>query len=92
MKEVSEAELARIRLARARAIDEERYKDDEPAPKKEEEKPKPAAEKKEETPAPQPERAPDAAQAEPAAQESGAQAEAGEEQPPETMPWEEEKK
>ena len=30
MKEVSEAELARIRLARARAIDEERYKDDEP--------------------------------------------------------------
>ena len=34
MKEVSEAELARIRLARARAIDEERYKDDEPAQKK----------------------------------------------------------
>ena len=33
MKEVSEAELARIRLARDRAIDEERYKVDEPAPK-----------------------------------------------------------
>ena len=38
MKEVSEAELARIRLARARAIDEERYKDEEPAPKKKKKK------------------------------------------------------
>lgn len=91
MKEVSEAELARIRLARARAIDEERYKDEEPAPKKEEAKPKPAAEEKEEKPAPQPEQAPDTAQAEPAAQESGTQTEAEEEQAPEKMPWEEDK-
>lgn len=28
VKEVSEAELARIRLARARELDEERYKDE----------------------------------------------------------------
>lgn len=51
MKEVSEAELARIRLARARAIDEERYKDDEPAQKKEEEKPKAALKEKKKKPA-----------------------------------------
>ena len=82
MKEVSEAELARIRLARARAIDEERYKDDEPAQKKEEEKPKAALKKPAEN---QP------AEASSETEQSSAQAGPEDEQAPEQMPWEEEK-
>lgn len=86
MKEVSEAELARIRLARARAIDEERYKDDEPAQKKEEEKPKAALkEKKKKSAENQP------AEASSETEQSSAQAGPEDEQAPEQMPWEEEK-
>lgn len=86
MKEVSEAELARIRLARARAIDEERYKDDEPAQKKEEEKPKDALkEKKKKLAENQP------AEASSETEQSSAQAGPEDEQAPEQMPWEEEK-
>lgn len=86
MKEVSEAELARIRLARARAIDEERYKDDEPAQKKEEEKPKAALKEKKKKPA---ENQPAEASSE--TEQSSAQAGPEDEQAPEQMPWEEEK-
>lgn len=86
MKEVSEAELARIRLARARAIDEERYKDDEPAQKKEEEKPKAALKEKKKKPA---ENQPAEAFSE--TEQSSAQAGPEDEQAPEQMPWEEEK-
>lgn len=86
MKEVSEAELARIRLARARAIDEERYKDDEPAQKKEEEKPKAALKEKKKKPA---ENQPAEASFE--TEQSSAQAGPEDEQAPEQMPWEEEK-
>ena len=86
MKEVSEAELARIRLARARAIDEERYKDDEPAQKKEEEKPKAALKEKKKKPA---ENQPAEASSE--TEHSSAQAGPEDEQAPEQMPWEEEK-
>ena len=86
MKEVSEAELARIRLARARAIDEERYKDDEPAQKKEEEKPKAALKEKKKKPA---ENQPAEASSE--TEQSSAQAGLEDEQAPEQMPWEEEK-
>lgn len=86
MKEVSEAELARIRLARARAIDEERYKDDEPAHKKEEEKPKAALKEKKKKPA---ENQPAEASSE--TEQSSAQAGPEDEQAPEQMPWEEEK-
>ena len=86
MKEVSEAELARIRLARARAIDEERYKDDEPAQKKEEEKPKAALKEKKKKPA---ENQPAEASSE--TEQSIAQAGPEDEQAPEQMPWEEEK-
>ena len=86
MKEVSEAELARIRLARARAIDEERYKDDEPAQKKEEEKPKAALKEKKKKPA---ENQPAEASSE--TEQSRAQAGPEDEQAPEQMPWEEEK-
>ena len=86
MKEVSEAELARIRLARARAIDEERYKDDEPAQKKEEEKPKAALKEKRKKPA---ENQPAEASSE--TEQSSAQAGPEDEQAPEQMPWEEEK-
>lgn len=86
MKEVSEAELARIRLARARAIDEERYKDDEPAQKKEEEKPKDALKEKKKKPA---ENQPAEASSE--TEQSSAQAGPEDEQAPEQMPWEEEK-
>ena len=86
MKEVSEAELARIRLARARAIDEERYKDDEPAQKKEEEKPKAALKEKKKKPA---ENQPAEASSE--TEQSSAQAGPEDEQAPEKMPWEEEK-
>lgn len=86
MKEVSEAELARIRLARARAIDEERYKDDEPAQKKEEEKPKAALKEKKKKPA---ESQPAEASSE--TEQSSAQAGPEDEQAPEQMPWEEEK-
>lgn len=86
MKEVSEAELARIRLARARAIDEERYKDDEPAQKKEEEKPKTALKEKKKKPA---ENQPAEASSE--TEQSSAQAGPEDEQAPEQMPWEEEK-
>ncbi len=85
MKEVSEAELARIRLARARAIDEERYKDDEPAQKKEEEKPKAALKEKKKKPA---ENQPAEASSE--TEQSSAQAGPEDEQAPEQMPWEEE--
>ena len=86
MKEVSEAELARIRLARARAIDEERYKDDEPAQKKEEEKPKAALKEKKKKPA---ENQPAEASSE--TEQSSAQAGPEDEQAPAQMPWEEEK-
>lgn len=86
MKEVSEAELARIRLARARAIDEERYKDDEPAQKKEEEKPKAALKEKKKKPA---ENQPAEASSE--TEQSSTQAGPEDEQAPEQMPWEEEK-
>ena len=86
MKEVSEAELARIRLARARAIDEERYKDDEPAQKKEEEKPKATLKEKKKKPA---ENQPAEASSE--TEQSSAQAGPEDEQAPEQMPWEEEK-
>lgn len=86
MKEVSEAELARIRLARARAIDEERYKDDEPAQKKEEEKPRAALKEKKKKPA---ENQPAEASSE--TEQSSAQAGPEDEQAPEQMPWEEEK-
>lgn len=86
MKEVSEVELARIRLARARAIDEERYKDDEPAQKKEEEKPKAALKEKKKKPA---ENQPAEASSE--TEQSSAQAGPEDEQAPEQMPWEEEK-
>ncbi len=86
MKEVSEAELARIRLARARAIHEERYKDDEPAQKKEEEKPKAALKEKKKKPA---ENQPAEASSE--TEQSSAQAGPEDEQAPEQMPWEEEK-
>lgn len=86
MKEVSEAELARIRLARARAIDEERYKDDEPAQKKEEKKPKAALKEKKKKPA---ENQPAEASSE--TEQSSAQAGPKDEQAPEQMPWEEEK-
>lgn len=86
MKEVSEAELARIRLARARAIYEERYKDDEPAQKKEEEKPKAALKEKKKKPA---ENQPAEASSE--TEQSSAQAGPEDEQAPEQMPWEEEK-
>lgn len=86
MKEVSEAELARIRLARARAIDEERYKDDEPAQKKEEEKPKAALKEKKKKPA---ENQPAEASSE--TEQSSAQAGPEDGQAPEQMPWEEEK-
>ena len=86
MKEVSEAELARIRLARARAIDEERYKDDEPAQKKEEEKPKAALKEKKKKPA---ENQPAEASSE--TEQRSAQAGPEDEQAPEQMPWEEEK-
>ena len=86
MKEVSEAELARIRLARARAIDEERYKDDEPAQKKEEEKPKAALKEKKKKPA---ENQPAEASSE--TEQSSAKAGPEDEQAPEQMPWEEEK-
>lgn len=86
MKEVSEAELARIRLARARAIDEERYKDDEPAQKKEEKKPKAALKEKKKKPA---ENQPAEASSE--TEQSSAQAGPEDEQAPEQMPWEEEK-
>ena len=86
MKEVSEAELARIRLARARASDEERYKDDEPAQKKEEEKPKAALKEKKKKPA---ENQPAEASSE--TEQSSAQAGPEDEQAPEQMPWEEEK-
>ena len=86
MKEVSEAELARIRLARARAIDEERYKDDKPAQKKEEEKPKAALKEKKKKPA---ENQPAEASSE--TEQSSAQAGPEDEQAPEQMPWEEEK-
>lgn len=86
MKEVSEAELARIRLARARAIDEERYKDDEPAQKKEEEKPKAALKEKKKKPS---ENQPAEASSE--TEQSSAQAGPEDEQAPEQMPWEEEK-
>ena len=86
MKEVSEAELARIRLARARAIDEERYKNDEPAQKKEEEKPKAALKEKKKKPA---ENQPAEASSE--TEQSSAQAGPEDEQAPEQMPWEEEK-
>ena len=86
MKEVSEAELARIRLARARAIDEERYKDAEPAQKKEEEKPKAALKEKKKKPA---ENQPAEASSE--TEQSSAQAGPEDEQAPEQMPWEEEK-
>lgn len=86
MKEVSEAELARIRLARARAIDEERYKDDEPVQKKEEEKPKAALKEKKKKPA---ENQPAEASSE--TEQSSAQAGPEDEQAPEQMPWEEEK-
>ncbi len=86
MKEVSEAELARIRLARARAIDEERYKDDEPAQKKEEEKPKAALKEKKKKPA---ENQPAEASSE--TEQNSAQAGPEDEQAPEQMPWEEEK-
>lgn len=86
MKEVSEAELARIRLARARAIDEERYKDDEPAQRKEEEKPKAALKEKKKKPA---ENQPAEASSE--TEQSSAQAGPEDEQAPEQMPWEEEK-
>ena len=86
MKEVSEAELARIRLARARAIDEERYNADEPAQKKEEEKPKAALKEKKKKPA---ENQPAEASSE--TEQSSAQAGPEDEQAPEQMPWEEEK-
>lgn len=80
MKEVSDAELARIRLARARAIDEERYKEDAPVPKVQEkqEKEKPDHEPEEKLTESQQQSAVEAVQAEP-----------DEEQAPEKMPWEE---
>ena len=86
MKEVSEAELDRNPLARAPAIDAVRYKDDEPAQKKEEEKPKAALKEKKKKPA---ENQPAEASSE--TEQSSAQAGPEDEQAPEQMPWEEEK-